>query len=92
MEENENFIHNKFGYVYYVVNDPGWIYNLYVYKAYRRKGYSKFFISYAINEIRKKYPEAIVKIEVKPRENSISKGKLIEYYKKMGLTIYNSDG
>ena len=88
MEENENFVHNKYGYCYYCVCDNcAMIYNLYVEKEYRRKGYARSLIQIAINEIRASGYEKDIKIEAQPREDSINLEKLIAFYKGMGLKI-----
>lgn len=86
MEENENFIHNKFGYCYYSINpdNTAIIFNLYVEPCYRRKGHAKHLIQLVITEINEVKE---IQIEVYPREDSISRENLISFYKKMGLKI-----
>jgi len=90
LKENENFIHNKFGYCYYALEeDYSIIYNLYVEPQYRRSGHSKILLNYAINEIRKLEYYGEIQIQAVPREESISLDELIKYYKSLGLKILN---
>jgi GNAT superfamily N-acetyltransferase len=86
LKEDEDFIHNKFGYCYYSLKEH-LIYNLYIRSQYRRCGHSKKLLKYVINEIRKTGYIGEIKIQAKPEEDSISSDKLIEYYKSMGLEI-----
>ena len=89
MEDNENFIHNKYGYCYYQIckTDGAIVYNLYVEPEYRRKGHAKHLIQLAINEIRETGYGKEIFIQAQPRENSINIGNLVAFYKRMGLTI-----
>jgi GNAT superfamily N-acetyltransferase len=89
MEENENFIHNKYGYCYYTIyEDSAIIFNLYVEPEYRRKGYARKLINYIIKEIRKTGYDKEIQIEVDPREDSISVKSLTTFYEGMELKIY----
>lgn len=88
MDENENFIHNKYGYCYYSVeDDSAFIYNLYVEPEYRRKGHAEHIIRMVIGEIRKTGYSGEIQIEVCPREDSIDVENLIIFYKRMGLKV-----
>lgn len=88
MEENQNYIHNKYGYCYYfVTNDSALIYNLYVEPEYRQKGHAKKLIQLVIREIREAGYSKEIQIEAHPRENSINIDNLIAFYEKMGLKI-----
>ena len=85
----ENFIHNKFGYCFYSVQeDSAVIFNLYVHPEYRRQGKGKKLLAYVISEIREIYSGEI-DVEVVPRENSISIGRLFSFYQNMGLRALN---
>lgn len=86
LKEDENFIHNKFGYCYYSLEEH-LIYNLYVHPQYRRCGHSRKLLEYVIAEIKKEGYIGEIKIQAKPKEDSISVDKLIEYYKSIGLEI-----
>ncbi len=95
MEENENFIHNKYGYCYYSIetNNTAMIFNLYVEPEYRQKGHAKNLIRLAIKEIREAGYNKEIQIEARPREDSIGVERLVAFYNKMGLKILelNSD-
>jgi ribosomal protein S18 acetylase RimI-like enzyme len=88
MEENQNFIQNKYGYCYYCIcDDCSMVYNLYIEKEYRRKGHAKHLIQLVINEIREAGYDKVIEIEAQPRENSIDTESLIAFYESMGLKI-----
>ena len=89
MEENENFIHNKYGYCYYSINsnDTAIIFNLYVEPEYRQKGHAKKLIRLVIREIRETGYNKEIQVEACPREDSISTESLIAFYKSFGLKI-----
>jgi len=89
-EENENFIQNKFGYCFYSLDSCPFIYNLYVHPQYRRCGNSRVLLKLVINEIRKSKYEGEIRIQAKPREDSIGQVDLIKYYQSMGLAIYDT--
>ena len=94
MEENENFIHNKYGYCYYSIeaNDTAMIYNLYVEPEYRQKGHAENLIQLVIREIKKDGYNKEIQIEARPKEDSINIGNLIAFYKRMGLKILGDSG
>lgn len=88
----ENFIHDKYGYCYYVIdNNKALIFNLYTEPEYRGLGYARKHLQYVIDEIRQIGYEGEIEIEVKPRENSINDKKLKLFYTKMGLKIIDSN-
>lgn len=90
IENDENFIHNKFGYCYYSLEPYPIIFNLYIEPEYRKQGHSKKLLQYVINEIRNTGWAGEIEIEAKPRENSINEERLIKYYEDMGLKIIES--
>jgi ribosomal protein S18 acetylase RimI-like enzyme len=84
----ENFIHNKYGYVYYYIkSDTSIIFNLYVEPEFRRKGHAKKLIYLAIKEIREMAYSGDIWIEVRSKEDSIDINNLSSFYKRMGLKI-----
>jgi len=89
MEENENFIHNKYGYCFYFIeaNDTAIIFNLYVEPEYRQKGHAKKLIQMVIKEIKETGYDKEIQIEAQPREDSINIENLIAFYKRLGLQI-----
>lgn len=90
MKENENFIHNKYGYCYYEIkqNNVALIYNLYVEQYCRRKGHAKHLIQLVINEINNIIGcNKEIQVKAEPQENSISIEKLIYFYEEMGLKV-----
>lgn len=89
MEENENFIHNKYGYCYYSfeANGIATIFNLYVEPEYRQKGHAKNLIQLVISEIKNTGYNKEIQIEAQPRENSIDIETLVTFYKRMGLKL-----
>lgn len=88
MDENENFIHNKYGYCFYCIeSNVAIIFNLYVEPKYRQKGHAKKLIRLVINEIRDTGYDKEIQIEACPRDNSIDIESLIAFYKRMGLKI-----
>jgi len=91
-EINTNFIHDKYGYCYYVI-EPGKtpiIFNLFVRPKYRRQGHAKRLLQCVIDEIRNTGYRGIIDIEVRPREESVSAEKLTLFYASMDLNVLNS--
>ena len=86
--ENENFIQTKYGYCFYVMDSRPFIYNLYVHPQYRRHGCSKVLLGLVIGEIQKSGYKGEIGIQAEPRENSIGLEYLTEYYKSMGLIVF----
>ncbi len=89
MDENENFIHNKYGYCYYEI-DPvknPIIYNLFVHPPYRRNGHARKLLQYVINEIKQTGHKGEIVIQASPKDNSIDIEKLANFYTSMGLKI-----
>lgn len=90
LKENQNFVHNKYGWCYYETTSPrmALIYNLYVKKEYRRQGKARHLIELVLAELNtmgiKKFD-----IKVEPYEDSISVEDLIKFYESMGLRVIN---
>jgi len=93
LTKDENFIHNKFGYIYYTIPcnkyKDSWIYNLYVYPRFRRKGHATHLIECAIQEIRYNGYIGSIKIEAISKRKCININRLIHFYKTMGLEVMN---
>jgi len=87
--ENENFIQNKFGYCFYTLESPAFIYGLYVHPQYRRHGHSKNLLKVVISAIRESGYTKEIHIEAEPKEDSIDISELINYYERMGLVVDN---
>ncbi len=86
---DDKFVQNEAGYCCYDINwkpDP-LIYNLYIYKEYRRRGHAKTLLTLAIRAIRDTGYYGEICIEPKPRENSIPSTKLVDLYKSFNLKI-----
>lgn len=89
---NENFIHNKYGYCYYVIeNDSAIIFNLFIEPEYRRKGHARKLINAVIREIRETGYNNEITIEAIPQENSIDNNNLVLFYHSMGLKLYHEN-
>lgn len=83
------YIDNEFGYCAYAIEeDYAHIYDLFVYPEFRRKGKATELLQSAINEIRRLGWEDVIKIVAIPIDNSISKEKLVAFYKSMNLDVY----
>ena len=85
--ENENFIQTKFGYCFYSLENPPFIYNLYIHPKYRGQGHSKWLLNLIIHEIREKGYTEEIHIQAEPKDNSISLTDLKKYYERMGLVV-----
>lgn len=87
--DNCKFILNKYGYCCYCIKSDGYalIFNLYVYKEFRRLGHAKEIIQMCISAIRERGYEKEIRIEAEPREDSILLENLVDFYRKMGLTV-----
>lgn len=85
----EDFIHTKYGYCYYEVEEGRVpiIYNLYVHPEYRRSGHAKKLLNYVIEQIRSLGYMGKIDIEALPREQSISRNDLANFYEGMGLHV-----
>lgn len=89
-KEDENFIQNKFGYCFYTLDSQPLIYNLYVHPEYRHQGHSRELLELVISEVQRSGYEGKIRIQAKPRENSIQLATLIRYYKSMGFIVCNA--
>ena len=88
LEDDENFIQNKFGYCFYSIHEQHCVvYNLYVHPIYRKLGHSKKLLNYVINEIRETGYTGKIQIRADPQESSIGLNELIAYYTRMGFEI-----
>jgi len=85
----ELFIETDYGYCFYTFEDyPGaLIYNLYVYPQFRRQGRAKKLLQSIIDLIKSTGYTGEIGIEVAPRENSIDKKDLCNFYKTFNLKI-----
>lgn len=92
-----NLIENEFGYCRYMF-DNEWddnnnktiyaiIYDLYIYKEFRRKGKAREILEIIIKQIREYDYNDDIFISVEPREDSISENDLKNFYDSLGLTI-----
>ena len=92
VEINTNFIHNKFGYCYYEIEEGKnpIVFNLFVHPEYRRRGHGKWLLDYVINEIRKTGYQGEINIEASPREESIGLDRLTSFYQELGLNVINA--
>jgi ribosomal protein S18 acetylase RimI-like enzyme len=86
-------IKNDFGYCSYDISETegACIYNLYVYRKYRRHGKATELLLNAINSIRNSGYKYCIGIEATPRENSISTQELVEFYNRLGLLVVNQN-
>ena len=93
MEENENFIQNKYGYCFYCLedNNPAIIFNLYINPKYRQQGHARHLIQLVKKEIRHSGYKGDIQIQAQPQDNSIAIDKLIGFYKDMSLKITVQD-
>ncbi|MFZ3150263.1 MAG: GNAT family N-acetyltransferase [Anaerolineaceae bacterium] len=92
-ETNEDFIHTKFGYCYFEMEfgkNPI-VFNLYVHPEYRKTGQAKKLLQYVINEIRQTGYSGVIDIEATPREQSIDRDKLSDFYSGMGLHVLEKE-
>jgi GNAT superfamily N-acetyltransferase len=87
------FIKTEFGYCNYDIDEDygACIYNLYVSEDNRRQGRAKEILLAAISAIRSHGYTGCIGITASPKEGSIPKGVLIDFYKRMGLTVMNDD-
>ncbi len=86
-----NFIHDKYGYCYYMMepNKKPLIFNLFTEPKYRRQGHAKRHLEIVINTIRRTGYEGPIEIEASPPKGCVERDILIEFYKRMNLTVIN---
>jgi ribosomal protein S18 acetylase RimI-like enzyme len=86
-------IETESGYCSYDIDEMegACIYNLYVYKDFRRCGKARELLSLAIEEIRSNGYGCQIGIEASPKENSISKESLVDFYRSLGLYVTNAE-
>jgi ribosomal protein S18 acetylase RimI-like enzyme len=86
-------IRRKYGHVSYAFeSDYVHIYNLYVYPQFRQQGKGEELLTAAIKAIRSTGYRGEIQIVAIPTENSISKTKLRNFYKRHGLGVYTYYG
>lgn len=88
-------IENEFGYCEYgfehdSLGEYVHIFNLFVCKEFRKNGHAKRLINEAIDKIRETGYLGKIQIVANPSDNSISKEKLIAFYKSLGLEVFES--
>ena len=83
IDEEENKVDGE----YYVH-----IYNLFVYPEFRRQGKSREILQAAIDAIRETGHRGTIKIVANPKEDNVSKEKLISFYEDMGLEVFTYYG
>jgi GNAT superfamily N-acetyltransferase len=83
----EDFVHNKFGWCYFRINEVAFIYNLYIHHKWRRRGKAEMLLHRVVYEIRTAGYKGQINIEVAPTEKTISYEKLAFFYQRMGLTV-----
>lgn len=88
MEIKSKYGHCEYSFEKDLKGDYVHIYNLFVYPAFRRQGKAKELIQTAIDFIRETGYGGEIQIVAKPRDASISKEKLISFYKNMGLEVF----
>lgn len=64
--------------------------NLYVYKEHRRQGHARQILKFVIDRIRNSGWTDEISIVAVPRENSIPLDKLKEFYKELGLKVFET--
>lgn len=83
----ERKINNQYGHCSYCICDKyTMIYNLYVKKDHRRKGYAKALIEKAIDEIRKTGYTGYIKV-IAESDEDINRDILVRFYENMGLIL-----
>ena len=83
------FIQTSFGYCDWSFEEEYvHTYNLFVLPEFRRQGRAKAILKQSIKEIRGTGYTGRISIVAEPKGNSISAEKLILFYKKMGLEVY----
>lgn len=88
MDNDENFIQNKFGYCFYAQNGGlPLVYNLFVHREYRGRGAARRLVLMVIKEIRENGYTGKIFVQAKPMEASVDPQKLINFYSSIGLTI-----
>lgn len=89
----ETYIETEYGYCFYTFEDyPGaLIYNLYVYPQFRRQGHAKKLLRSVIDLICSTGYTGDIGIEVIPREDSISRNDLYNFYKTLNLKILEKE-
>lgn len=88
MDNNENFIHIKQGWVCWTFDPQPMIYNLFVEAEYRNKGFARKLIRMAKREIDSViHGVGVIQIQANPNEQGIDTQRLIEFYQQEGLYV-----
>ena len=89
-------IRNKYGEVFYSSKDTNsfyvHIFNLYIEPEYRNKGQARKLLNQAIYEIRELGWKDEIEIVCDPIEKGIDKERLKQFYKSLGLKVYEYYG
>lgn len=86
--ENDDFIHTKYGYCYYSLEDgKATIYNLFIEPEYRKKGLARKLLEMVIDVIRNEGVTEDIEISAEPRDKSIDLESLKRFYRSMDLKI-----
>lgn len=85
----EDFIHDRYGWCYFSIDveDRAIIFNLYVEPEHRKQGHATRYLKYVINRIREYGFHDEISIQADPKDKSINKTVLIEFYQRMGLKV-----
>lgn len=86
-------VRNIFGYCHYSFEKDSLgsyvhIYNLFVYPRHRLKGKAKELLGVAIASIRETGYAGEIQIVANPVDKNINRDKLSNFYKSMGLSVY----
>lgn len=82
------FLHTHYGWCYYDMKDM-LIYGLYVEPEFRRQGKAARLLKMVIAEMRANGYNGPIKIAAAPDERGISKHRLAEFYRSLGLAVIN---
>ncbi len=86
----DDFVQTAYGYCFYNFEGKNaFIYGLYVYPKHRRQGKARRLLVLVIDEIKATGYDGEIEIEVDPKENSITKEDLENFYRSMGLRVYS---
>lgn len=82
------FVHTHYGWCYYDLQDM-LIYGLYVEPEFRRQGKAARLLKMVIAEMRADNYSGPIKIAAIPYARGISKHRLAEFYRNLGLVVIN---
>lgn len=84
----ECFVHTHYGWCYYDMQDM-LIYGLYVEPEFRRQGKAERLLKMVVAEMRAEGYEGQIKIAAVPYARGISKHRLAEFYRSLGIIVIN---